>query len=133
MVASRPPAETAGERREPTTTLSGWRHFVDAASAMFDLLGEGAWAALAPGDKEAYDDARISYHSELVVVATSTLREVTRQGRLLTLLNRREISARRGLIVSGPWATGKTTALKQLRRTYALMARPRRGGPERHP
>lgn len=133
MVVSSPPAETASERREPTTTLSGWRHFVDAAPAMFDLLGEGAWAALAPGDKEAYDDARISYHSELVVVATSTLREVTRQGRLLTLLNRREISARRGLIVSGPWATGKSTALKQLGRTYELMVRQRHAGSERIP
>src|SRR5260370_7381980 len=99
MVASRPPAETAGERREPTTTLSGWRHFVDAASAMFDLLGEGAWAALAPGDKEAYDDARISYHSELVVVATSTPPEVTRHARLLTFLNRPKLIAPPGLIV----------------------------------
>src|SRR5260370_42421619 len=102
MVVSSPPAETAGERREPTTTLSGWRHFVDAASAMFDLLGEGAWAALAPGDKEAYDDTRVSYHSELVVVGASTLREVTRQAPLLPLLHGRAISARPGVIES--WA-----------------------------
>ena len=87
--------DPASERREPTTTLSGWRRFVDTAPATFDLLDDNAWTALAPADREAYDDARISYHSELVVVATSTLREVTRQGRLLTLLNRREISARR--------------------------------------
>jgi hypothetical protein len=46
----------------------------------------------------------------------STLRKVTQQGRLLTLLNRREISARRGLIVSRPRTTGKSTALKQLGR-----------------
>jgi len=63
-----------------------------------------------------------------VVVATSTLREITRQGRLLTLLNRREISARRGLIVSGPWATGKSTALKQLGRAHELMVRQRYAG-----
>ena len=125
--------DPASERREPTTTLSGWRRFVDTAPATFDLLGEDARAALAAGDREAYDDARISYHSELVVVATSTLREVSRQGRLLTLLNRREISARRGLIVSGPWATGKSTALKQLGRTYELMARQRHQGSERIP
>ncbi len=125
--------DPGGERREPTTTLSGWRRFVDTAPATFGLLDETAWAALAPGARAAYDDARISYHSELVVVATSTLREVTRQGRLLTLLNRREISARRGLIVSGPWATGKSTALKQLGRTYELMARQRHSGSERIP
>jgi AAA domain len=125
--------EPDGGRREPTITLGGWRRFVDTAPATFDLLDEPAWDGLAPGDREAYDDARISYHSELVVVATSTLREVTRQGRLLTLLNRREISARRGLIVSGPWATGKSTALKQLGRTYELMARQRNPRLERIP
>jgi Bacterial TniB protein len=132
-VVSNTGEEPGGERREPTTTLSGWRRFVDTAPATFDLLDQDKWATLAPGDREAYDDARISYHSELVVVATSTLREVTRQGRLLTLLNRREISARRGLIVSGPWATGKSTAIKQLGRAYELMARQRHPGSERIP
>jgi len=125
--------DPGGERREPTTTLSGWRRFAQTAPATFDLLNDKAWAGLPPTDREAYDDARISYHSELVVVATSTLREVTRQGRLLTLLNRREISARRGLIVSGPWATGKSTALKQLGRTYELRARQQHPGSDRIP
>jgi hypothetical protein len=46
----------------------------------------------------------------------------------LTLLNRREISARRGLIVSGQQTTGKTTALKQLGRTHELMVRQRYPG-----
>ncbi|MGK5628905.1 hypothetical protein [Streptomyces sp. URMC 123] len=40
---------------------------------------------------------------------TPTVRDVLHQGRLLTLVNRREISARRGLIVSGPWAMGTST------------------------
>jgi hypothetical protein len=121
------------DRREPTTTLHGWRSFIDAPPAAFGLMAADAWAGLSSAGREAYDEARISYHSELVVVATSTLREVTRQGRLLTLLNRREISARRGLIVSGPWATGKSTALKQLGRAYELMIRERHGGVERIP
>ena len=67
----------------------------------------------------------------MIIVATTAVREVARQGRLLTLLNRREISARRGLIVSGQQTTGKTTALKQLGRTHELMVReryPARGG-----
>jgi hypothetical protein len=119
--------------REPTTTLSGWRQFVGAAPATFELLPDAAWAGLTGGSRAAYDEARISYHSELVVVATSTLREITKQGRLLTLLNRREISARRGLIVSGPWATGKSTALKQLGRAHELMVRERYGGQDRIP
>jgi hypothetical protein len=69
----------------------------------------------------------------MVVVATSTIREVNRQGRLLTLLNRRESSARRGLIVSGAWTTGKSTALKQLGRTHELMIRQRHPGQDRIP
>jgi hypothetical protein len=131
VVAEAAAWENREQGREPTTTLSGWRKFVDTAPAKFDLLSDPAWAGLSPASREAYDEARITYHSELVVVATSTLRDVTKQGRLLTLLNRREISARRGLIVSGPWATGKSTAIKQLGRTYELMVRERAGGSDR--
>ena len=125
--------QAGGQCREPTTTLSGWRQFVDAAPATFGLLPDAAWAGLAAGSRAAYDEERMSYHSELVVVATSTVREVVRQGRLLTLLNRREISARRGLIVSGLPATGKSTALKQLGRTHELMVRERYPGTGRIP
>ena len=118
-------------RREPTMTLAGWRRFVDEEPASFELLPDGQWEALSGPDRLEYDEARISYHSEMIIVATSAVREVARQGRLLTLLNRREISARRGLIVSGQQTTGKTTALKQLGRTHELMTReryPARGG-----
>jgi hypothetical protein len=120
-------------RREPTMTLTGWRRFVDSAPASFDLLAGGQWRALSGEQRGRYDEARINYHSELVVVATSTVREVARQGRLLTMLNRREISARRGLIVSGPQTTGKSTALKQLGRTHELMVRDRYPGTDRIP
>jgi hypothetical protein len=112
-------------RREPTMTLTGWRRFVDAPPASFELLPGKRWAALSAQDRQAYDEARLNYHSEMIIGATSTGREVARQGRLLTLLNRREISARRGLIVSGQQTTGKTTALKQLGRTHELMVRQR--------
>jgi Bacterial TniB protein len=114
-------------------TLTGWRRFVDAPAAALDLLPEPVWQALPEGDRATYDDARINYHSELVVVATSTVREVARQGRLLTLLNRREISARRGMIVSGLQTTGKSTALKQLGRTHELKVRQRHPDPTRIP
>lgn len=121
------------DRREPTMTLTGWRRFVDSPPASFELLDDARWTQLPDDDRGRYDEARINYHSEMVVVATSTVREVARQGRLLTLLNRREISARRGLIVSGLQTTGKSTALKQLGRTHELMVRQRHPGGERIP
>ena len=121
------------DRREPTMTLTGWRRFVDSPPATFDLLHDAQWEQLSDDDRGRYDQARINYHSEMVVVATSTVREVARQGRLLTLLNRREISARRGLIVSGLQTTGKSTALKQLGRTHELMVRQRHPGRDRIP
>jgi hypothetical protein len=49
------------------------------------------------------------------------------------VLNRRESSARHGLIVSGAWTTGKSTALKQLGRTHELMVRQRFPGQDRIP
>ncbi|MFI6366886.1 TniB family NTP-binding protein [Nocardia sp. NPDC050630] len=106
-------------------TLAGWRRFVDSPDPEFVLLPDQRWLALPDAERDRYNEARLDYHSEMIIVATSTVREVARQGRLLTLLNRREISARRGLIVSGPQTTGKTTALKQLGRTHELGVRQR--------
>ncbi|MFI9780433.1 hypothetical protein ACIHCV_38110 [Streptomyces sp. NPDC051956] len=112
MVVNFPEFGMADERRLPTTTLEGWRRLVNADPLTFDLLSEDGWQVLESSARHEYDEARVNYHSELIVVETATIREVARQGRLLTLVNRREISARRGLIVSGPWATGKSTAIK---------------------
>lgn len=134
MVIAGPDSEPGlGDGRDPPTTLQGWRRFVDAEPARFELHPEARWAALDPAGRIAYDEARIDYHSEMVIVATSTVRQVTQQGRLLTMLNRRVSSARRGLIVSGAWTTGKSTALKQLGRTHELMVRQRFPGQERIP
>jgi hypothetical protein len=97
------------------------------------LLPEPEWAALDDASRGEYDEARIRYHSQLIVVETSIVREVIRQGRLLCLLNQREVCARRGLIVSGPAATGKSTAIKQLGRAHELLVRSRYPGADRIP
>ncbi|HMD23819.1 MAG TPA: ATP/GTP-binding protein, partial [Streptosporangiaceae bacterium] len=112
-------------RRDPATTLSGWRQFVDTDPAVFALLPGEQLAALSGQRRAAYDEARLDYHSELVVVTTSAVRQVIGQGSLLTVLNRRETGARRGLIVSGDGTTGKTTAIKQFGRAYELRMRAR--------
>jgi len=73
-----------GDRREPTMTLASWRRFIDTPPAAFELLPEKQWLDLAGPERDRYEDARITYHSEMIVVATSLIRQVARQGRLLT-------------------------------------------------
>lgn len=120
-------------RRAPTTTLAGWRSFINAGPNDLGLLPDERLAALTEQQRAVYDEQRVAYHSELIVVHTSTVKEVIHQGRLLTLLNQREISARRSLIVSGPWATGKTTAIKMLGKTHEVRTRLRFPDQERIP
>lgn len=115
--------EIPSSSRAPTTTLQGWRNFVSSVPPVVDLIDQNSLGRLSRLQRERYDDQRISYHSELVLVETSTVRHITTQGRLLMMLNQREVSARRGLVVSGPWASGKTTAIKLLGKTHDLMVR----------
>ncbi|WP_284755486.1 ATP-binding protein [Arthrobacter sp. efr-133-R2A-120] len=116
-------AELPSTSRAPTTTLQGWRSFVTSIAPTIDPPDPATLAAMSAIERERYDEQRISYHSELVIVETSTVRSITNQGRLLMMLNQREISARRGLVVSGPWASGKTTAIKLLGKTHELLIR----------
>jgi len=112
-------------RRAPTTTLEGWRSFVNADPSDLALLPRDQWEALDERDRRDYDEARIAHHAELVVVSTSAIQEITSEGQMLVLMNQREIGARRGLIVSGDAATGKTTSIKQLGRLHELRVRAR--------
>ncbi|MGV9387421.1 TniB family NTP-binding protein [Nonomuraea sp. NPDC003707] len=121
------------ERALPATTLDGWRQFVDDEPLAFTLLADEEWKSLDEVARAQYDEARMTYHSELITVETSAVRQVVRQGRLLMVLNRRERSARRGLIVSGQWATGKSTAIKQFGRVHELLVRQRFPGQDRIP
>ena len=112
-------------RRAPATTLEGWRSFISADPSELTLLPREQWEALGERDRRDYDEARIAHHAELVVVTTSAIAEITSEGQLLVLMNQREIGARRGLIVSGDAATGKTTSIKQLGRLHELRVRAR--------
>ena len=59
---------------------------------------------------------------------TPVIQKVTAACRLLIQLNRHQISARRGVIISGASGTGKTTALTQLGRIHELVIRGRHPG-----
>jgi hypothetical protein len=58
-------------RRAPATTLEGWRSFISADPSELALLPREQWQALGERDRRDYDEARIAYHAELVVVTTS--------------------------------------------------------------
>src|SRR4051812_36458179 len=82
-------AAGSGGVRQASTTLEGWRAFVDAAPARLDLLPEGRWTTLAGAERCAYDEVRMNYHSEMHVLETPDVRTVARQGRRLMIANRR--------------------------------------------
>ncbi len=110
---------------EPLTTKEGWRRFVDRQPHPPVLLGAVRLAKLSERDRAAYDDGRRGYHADLPLVSTPIIRKVISTSRLLVQLNRNQVSARRGVIISGASGTGKTTALTQLGRTHELHTRKR--------
>ncbi|MFJ1665069.1 TniB family NTP-binding protein [Streptomyces bottropensis] len=110
------------------TTLPGWRAFVDDQPLIPELLSDGERDALAPAARTRYDEDRLDHHTRLLVVATSTVQHTVTCGRRLVLLNRHAVSARRGLMISGPAGTGKTTAITQLGRAHELLDRARHPG-----
>lgn len=116
------------------TTRDGWRTFTEHRPAPPALLTEDQYAKLSEASRDRYDEDRLDHHSRLLVVATSTVRHTVTSGRRLVLLNRQAISARRGLIVSGPAGTGKTIAITQLGLAHELQDRARHlDSPDRIP
>lgn len=115
---------TDGDQAEyQLTTLPGWRDFVAEPPTPPVLLSEDEYERLAPMERQRYDEDRLDHHARLQVVATSAVRHTVTCGRRLVLLNKHAISARRGLIVSGPANTGKTIAITQLGRTHEILDR----------
>lgn len=113
---------------EPLTTKEGWRRFVDHQPEPPDQPDPATQAGLSARRRAELEDTRRDYHAELPLVNTPTIRQVLTTGRLLVQLNRRQISARRGLVLSGASGTGKTTALTQLGRTHERAVRRRHPG-----
>ncbi|MDQ0959189.1 DNA-binding NtrC family response regulator [Streptomyces sp. B4I13] len=109
----------------PLTSKEGWRHFVDHEPVPPRPLTAAERAALSPRERVREDEQRREYHADLPMVHTPVIRKVTTTSRLLIQLNRNQISARRGVILSGASGTGKTTALTQLGRAHELAVRKR--------
>lgn len=126
--AARPHAVDLVDEYQQLTTLQGWRRFTTATSTQPPLLPTRTWQDLDQDERLAYDEARLDYHTRLAAIATSMLKQVVTTGRRLTLLNRHAVSARRGLIVSGPAGTGKTTAITQFGKTHHAIDTARHPG-----
>jgi len=124
------PGSPGGDRRQ-LTTLAGWRQFAADVPSVPDLLPGDVWKNLGEDKRLAYDEDRLAHHSRLVTVETPVITKVITEGRRLSYLNRAAVSGRCGIILSGPAATGKTTALTQLGKMTEAMHRrrhPRSGG-----
>ena len=107
--------------RHPLTTKAGWHAFVNkSAPTPPVLLPEPEQARLTNAEVEIYNDARRDYHSELLLVATPAIRQITTVGMKLVANNRGKQLGRRGLIVSGPSGTGKSTSITQLGRRHQI-------------
>lgn len=109
----------------PLTTKEGWSAFVRRTPEPPTVLSAQQWLALPLSRRILEDERRRDYHADLPLVNTPTIQKMIATGRLLVQLNRHQISARRGAILSGMSGTGKTTALTQLGRAHEIAIRKR--------
>jgi hypothetical protein len=120
----------SGDRlRHPLATREGWAAFVSRSRPEPPrLLPADDLERLDAAEREIYDDARMDYHSELLLVATPDIRKITTTGAKLIVSNRGKQLGRRGLIVSGPSGTGKSTSITQLGKIHHVETERRSPG-----
>lgn len=115
---------------EPLTTKEGWSRWVHHDQQSPKRLS--THLATDPLHRMAYDEARLDYLSDPIVVNTPLIQKIIKVVRRLLILNRRQVSARRGLIITGDGGTGKTTSITQLGRAHELGAHLRRPDSRQH-
>ncbi|MEU6911492.1 ATP-binding protein [Streptomyces coeruleorubidus] len=92
----------------PLTTWQGWQRFATTDPPR-------------PGDPPRSTEERLAYHSAFVTIRTPAISALATQIRTLMILGRhQQTTARPSLIVTGPAAAGKTTALLNVGRACHL-------------
>ncbi len=106
------PGDSGGaELSWPLTTWQGWNRFATTDPVAPPL----------PGDPPRTPEERLAYHSAFVTIRTPAIHTLATQVRTLMILGRhQQTTARPSLIVTGPAAAGKTTALLNVGRTCHL-------------
>lgn len=98
----------------PIVTYLRWRSYLAQQRSVAAPVGDPVWT----------DRSQLDYHSKFVTLTTDSMERCLQQLRVLLVLNRhQEGSARRGLIVSGPPGTGKSTTLVEMARSFELKYR----------
>ncbi|MGW2305005.1 TniB family NTP-binding protein [Streptomyces sp. NPDC001809] len=93
------------------TTWRGWHRFATTDPP----------APPRPGHPARSTEERLAYHSSFVTIRTPAISQLANQVRTLMILGRHQhTTARPSLIVTGPAAAGKTTALLSVGRTCHL-------------
>lgn len=101
----------APEPSWPLTTWQGWHRFATTAPS----------TPPQPDTPPRSTEQRLAYHSAFVTIRTPAISQLTTQVRtLMTLGRHQQTTARPSLIVTGPAAAGKTTALLNVGRTCHL-------------
>jgi hypothetical protein len=122
-------ADLPGCPRHPLATKEGWASFAGQANPQPPrLLPTADWERLDPFERELYNDARQNYHSALQLVATPDIKKIIHTGTKLVVNNRGKQLGRRGLIVSGPSGTGKSTSITQLGKKFQIDVERRNPG-----
>lgn len=117
-------------QRLPLTTKEGFRAFAAAPSLpeLPPLLAPGDHARLDATEREIDAEARKHFHSRLLLVATPDIVRISKAGFRLIVTNRGKDLGRRGLMVSGPSGTGKSTSITQLGRKHLVEVERRAPG-----
>jgi TniB protein len=108
---------------QPLTMREGWLDLVHSrppeAPERVSHDDYAAWNAVRRRD---YNEQRLLHHSRLVIVETPSMREVHNKAQQLLRINLCEQGARRGLVISGAPAMGKTTIATQFGKAHQVRA-----------